>query len=80
MEQLSSKLSFGKVNRQFYGQKFRFMVARQLSRRTQFATIKDDVPPQMIVFNIVIPNLMHFSHFFLSKRFIVYQSHAMLAT
>ena len=50
----ASNLSFGEVNRRFYGRKLRFTAPLTRRRKTKFPTVK---PPQMPNLNAVIPSM-----------------------
>ena len=63
---LSSKSSFGQVNRRFYCRKFRFTVTRQRNRKNAICDHKtDDLPHKMTFFASYITILMLFFSFFL---------------
>ena len=52
----ASNLSFGEVNRQFYGRKLRFTAPLMRRRKTKFPTCKTvDLSPQMPNLKAVIP-------------------------
>ena len=66
---MPSKLSFGKVNCQFYVHKFRFKAAHQRSHKTLFATIKPTIYLPKHEFSIQLsPFQKHFTAMILSFR------------
>lgn len=57
-------MSNGKVNHRFYGWKFRFTATCKRSLNAIGDHKADELPPQLTLFNTVIPIPMHFfSHF-----------------
>ena len=55
----ASNLSFGEVNRRFYGRKLRFTATRQRRRKTKFPTVKPPIYlPKCQIWMQLSPNLL----------------------